>query len=110
MTTQAKRDYYEILGVARTAKTYEIKSAFEKLAAEIKTAGKPANIDDVEKIRSITTAYRVLSDTDKRRRYDESGQAFIGDEKNRMAGPGQDKLDELLQWLEDRRESSSSDY
>jgi DnaJ-class molecular chaperone len=48
--------------VTRTATEQEIRRAFQKLAAEFHAAGKPRNIDDVEKIRAIATAYRVLSD------------------------------------------------
>jgi molecular chaperone DnaJ len=55
----AKRDYYEILGVTRPATSQDISDAFEKLAAELKTAGKPSNIQDVERIREVVTAYRV---------------------------------------------------
>ena len=73
MATQAKRDYYEVLGVNRSAGEQEIKSAFAKKAAEFQAAGKPKNIDDVEEIRALATAYRVLSDSEKRRVYDRSG-------------------------------------
>ncbi len=73
MATQAKRDYYEILSVTRTATEQEIKSAFQKLAAEFHTAGKPRNIDEVEYFRGIATAFRVLSDAKKRKQYDHLG-------------------------------------
>lgn len=73
VTTEPKRDYYEIFGVARTATAEEIKGAFEKLAADFRAGGKPRNIEDVEEIRAIATAYRVLSDTEKRRSYDRLG-------------------------------------
>jgi preprotein translocase subunit Sec63 len=42
--TEAKRDYYQILGVTRTATEQEIKNAFEHLTAEFNSAGKPKNI------------------------------------------------------------------
>ena len=73
MATQAKRDYYEILSVSRTATEQEIKSAFQKLAAEFHTAGKPRNIDEVEYFRGMATAFRVLSDAKKRKQYDYLG-------------------------------------
>ena len=108
MATQAKRDYYEILSVSRTATEQEIKSSFAKVAAAIQAEGKPSGIAEVERIREITTAYRVLSDPAKRRRYDETGHGFIGDDGNRLDSV-QDKLDELLKWLEESRAESSSD-
>ena len=74
MATQAKRDYYEILSVSRTATDQEIKSAFLKLAAEYQAGGKPANIDSVERFREIARAYRILSDPEQRHRYDQSGE------------------------------------
>lgn len=73
MPTQAKRDYYEILGVDRTATQQEIESAFEQLTAEFHAAGKPKNIDDVEWLRMAARAYRVLSDSELRKHYDRTG-------------------------------------
>jgi DnaJ-class molecular chaperone len=70
LATQAKRDYYEILSVSRTATEQEIKVAFQKMVAEFHAAGKPKNIDDVEWLRTVTRAYRVLSDTELRIHYD----------------------------------------
>ncbi len=112
MATQAKCDYYEILSVTRIATPQDISDAFEKLAAELKTAGKPSNIQDVERIREVVTAYRVLSDDKKRARYDQTGQGLIGADDNKLAGTGRDKLDDLLEWIEDRRsqQSSGADY
>ncbi|HET8889943.1 MAG TPA: DnaJ domain-containing protein [Candidatus Angelobacter sp.] len=101
MATQAKRDYYEVLGVPSTATAQDISSAFESLASKFQSAGKPRNIDDVEEIRAIATAYRVLSNEEKRRRYDKSGLGFIGNQDNRLAGPGPDKLDDTLKQFED---------
>lgn len=108
--TDATRDYYGILGVPRTATQQEITGAFEKLTAELKAAGRPQNIEEVERIREIVTAYRVLSDNRKRERYDQTGQALIGAEENKLAGPGRDKLDELLDWIENRREEQTSPF
>ncbi|HXO38490.1 MAG TPA: DnaJ domain-containing protein [Candidatus Acidoferrum sp.] len=77
MATQAKRDYYEILSVTRTATEQEIKSSFQKLAADYQAKGIPANIDAVERFREIARAYRILSDADQRRRYDQFGESGI---------------------------------
>jgi molecular chaperone DnaJ len=105
---QAKPDFYGVLGVSKDAAATEIKAAFEKRVSAFHAAGKPANADDVEEIRRYVTAYRVLSDTEKRRRYDETGNSYIGDPGNRLVGDP-DKLDELLRWLNERRSDDSLD-
>ena len=92
MATQAKRDYYEILGVARTASQEEIKSAFLKIAQEYHAAGKPANIEAVESFREIARAYHVLIEPDQRRRYDQFGDGAV---MNQPIATGYDDLDEL---------------
>jgi DnaJ-class molecular chaperone len=74
LATQAKRDYYAILGVSHTAAEEEIKSAFQKLEAEFHAAGKPKTIDDVEWLRLVVRAYDVLSDGERRRHYDRTGE------------------------------------
>ncbi|HET9281063.1 MAG TPA: DnaJ domain-containing protein [Candidatus Angelobacter sp.] len=71
--TEAKRDYYQVLGVPRTATEQEINAAFQKLVREFHSAGKPKNIDDVEWLRTVTREYRVLSDTALRMHYDRTG-------------------------------------
>lgn len=68
------KDYYEILGVKRTASDREIKKAFRKLAIKYhpdKNKGKDAE----EKFREIAQAYEVLSDAEKRKKYDQFGEA-----------------------------------
>jgi molecular chaperone DnaJ len=100
LATQAKRDYYEVLGLARTANAQEIKQAFEKLAKEFGARGKPRNISEVEDMRALATAYRVLSDAEKRHRYDQFGHGFIGDQDNRLASQ-HDKLDDVLKRFEE---------
>ena len=71
--TEAKRDYYQILSVTRTATQQEIKSAFEQLTTEFHASGKPHNIEDVEWLRTVARAYRTLSNTDLRKHYDQTG-------------------------------------
>ena len=74
MTVEGKRDYYEILGVDSTATQPEIKSAFENLGMQFHAAGKPKTIDDVEWLRQLKKAYDVLSDAERRERYDRTGE------------------------------------
>ncbi|HEY3310853.1 MAG TPA: molecular chaperone DnaJ [Anaerolineales bacterium] len=76
MTTN--RDYYEILGVSRTASQDEIKQAFRKLARQFHPdVNKDADAE--EKFKEINEAYSVVSDPDKRARYDRFGRAGLGD-------------------------------
>ncbi|MGC2697363.1 MAG: DnaJ domain-containing protein [Candidatus Angelobacter sp.] len=66
----ANRDHYEALDVGRTVSGQEIQSSFEKLVAEFHAAGKPKTIDDVEWLRVVTRACRVLGDNESRQHYD----------------------------------------
>jgi DnaJ-class molecular chaperone len=67
------RDYYEILGVARTAKEDEIKKSYRKLARKYHPDLNPNNKQSEEKFKEIQEAYEVLSDPDKRQKYDQLG-------------------------------------
>lgn len=77
MTTQAKRDYYEILGVTRTATEQEIKSSYRKLAMQYHPDRNPGNSEAEEKFKECTEAYSVLIDAEKRQRYDQFGHAGV---------------------------------
>jgi curved DNA-binding protein len=67
------RDYYEILGVARAAKEEEIKKAYRKLARKYHPDLNPNNKQSEEKFKEVQEAYEVLSDTEKRQKYDQLG-------------------------------------
>src|SRR6516225_9208832 len=67
------KDYYEILGVPRTASDGEIKKAFRKLAREYHPDVAKDKKKAEEKFKEINEAYEVLSDPSKRRKYDELG-------------------------------------
>jgi curved DNA-binding protein len=67
------RDYYETLGVARTANEAEIKKTYRKLARKYHPDLNPNNKQAEEKFKQIQEAYEVLSDADKRKRYDQLG-------------------------------------
>lgn len=77
MATQAKRDYYEVLGVARTATEQEIKSSYRKLAMQYHPDRNPNNHEAEEKFKECTEAYGVLIDAEKRQRYDQFGHAGV---------------------------------
>ena len=71
----AKRDYYEVLGVARTAKDPEIKAAFRKLAMQLHPDRNPGDKDCEHRFKELNEAYDVLKDGDKRAAYDRFGHA-----------------------------------
>jgi molecular chaperone DnaJ len=71
----AKRDYYDILGVSRTAKDAEIKAAFRKLAMQHHPDRNPGDIECEHRFKELNEAYDVLKDGDKRAAYDRFGHA-----------------------------------
>lgn len=70
-----KRDYYEVLGVAKNATDDEIKKAYRKLAIKYHPDKNPDDKDAEEKFKEAAEAYDVLSNADKRARYDQFGHA-----------------------------------
>lgn len=73
-----KRDYYEVLGVSKTASEQEIKSAFRKKAKEFHPDLNKDNPNAAEKFKEAQEAYEVLSDEQKRKMYDQYGHAGVG--------------------------------
>jgi curved DNA-binding protein len=80
------RDYYQTLGVARTASEAEIKKAYRKLAMKFHPDRNPGNRQAEEKFKAINEAYEVLSDPQKRARYDQLGSAYQNWQQS--GGPG----------------------
>ena len=78
MSTVSKRDYYEVLGVSRTATDVEIKSAYRKLALKYHPDRNPGDHAAEEKFKESAEAYSVLADADKRHLYDRYGHAGLG--------------------------------
>lgn len=77
------RDYYTILGVARNATADEIKKAYRKLAVKHHPDKNPGDSSAEERFKEITEAYAVLADAEKRRQYDQIGQAGFGQRYSR---------------------------
>ena len=75
--TQQKRDYYEVLGVAKTASVTEIKKAYKKLALELHPDRNPNDPTAEERFKEASEAYQVLSDEQKRGIYDRHGFAGL---------------------------------
>ncbi|MEA2463545.1 MAG: molecular chaperone DnaJ [Acidobacteriota bacterium] len=73
MATTEKRDYYEVLGVTRTSSVDEIKKAYRKLAVKYHPDKNPGDAEAEEKFKEAAEAYGVLSDEEKRGRYDRYG-------------------------------------
>jgi molecular chaperone DnaJ len=74
----SKRDYYEILEVAKSATPEEIKKAYRKQAIRFHPDKNPGNKEAEEKFKEAAEAYEVLSDAEKRKRYDQFGHAGMG--------------------------------
>ncbi|HMQ59154.1 MAG TPA: molecular chaperone DnaJ [Flavilitoribacter sp.] len=73
----AKRDYYEVLGVGKNGSQEEIKKAYRKLALQFHPDKNPGDKQAEEKFKEAAEAYEILSDADKRARYDRYGHAGV---------------------------------
>src|SRR6187551_1884648 len=84
----SKRDYYEILGVNKTASADEIKKAYRKVAMQFHPERNPGDKAAEEKFKEAAEAYEVLSDTDKKSQYDRYGHAGLGNSGRGFGGNG----------------------
>ena len=83
-----KRDYYEVLGIGKNATDAEIKSAYRKLAKKYHPDLNPGNKEAEEKFKEVNEANDVLSDPQKRQRYDQFGFAGVDPSYGGGAGAG----------------------
>ena len=74
----AKRDYYEVLGVDRSASSEELKKAYRKVAMKYHPDRNPGDEEAEEKFKEASEAFEVLSDQGKRQRYDQFGHSAEG--------------------------------
>ncbi|MFL5752078.1 MAG: molecular chaperone DnaJ [Bacteroidia bacterium] len=92
----AKRDFYEILGVDRRAGEDEIKKAYRKLAIRFHPDKNPDDKQAEEKFKEAAEAYEVLSNSEKRQRYDQFGHAGVGGAAGNGYGGGGMNMDDIF--------------
>ncbi len=94
----SKRDYYEVLGVAKNANEEEIKKAYRKLAIKYHPDKNPDDKKAEEKFKEAAEAYEVLSNPEKRQRYDQFGHAGLGGANGGFGGGGMNMDDIFSQF------------
>ena len=92
----AKRDYYEVLGVAKGASADEIKKSYRKIALQFHPDRNPGDKASEEKFKEAAEAYDTLSNPDKRAQYDRYGHAATGAGGRGGAGGGMG-MDDIFQ-------------
>jgi molecular chaperone DnaJ len=92
----AKRDYYEILGVAKNASEDDIKKAYRKLAIKYHPDKNPDDKKAEEKFKEAAEAYEILSNSEKRQRYNQYGHAGVGGASAGHGGPGGMNMDDIF--------------
>ena len=91
----AKRDYYEVLGVERSASGDEIKKAYRKIAIKFHPDKNPGDSEAEEKFKEAAEAYEVLSDAEKKARYDRFGHQGMGGSAG-FGGGGGMSMDDIF--------------
>lgn len=96
-----KRDYYEVLGVSKSATADEIKSAYRKLAMKYHPDRNPGDKEAEEKFKEAAEAYDVLHDSEKRQRYDQFGHQGVGGQGFGGFGGGGMSMDDIFSMFGD---------
>ncbi|MES2332331.1 MAG: molecular chaperone DnaJ [Bacteroidota bacterium] len=91
-----KRDFYEILGVSKTASADEIKKAYRKVAMQFHPDRNPGDKEAEEKFKEAAEAYEILSDTDKKSKYDRFGHQAFGPGMQGGGGYGNMNTDDIF--------------
>jgi len=92
----AKRDYYEVLGVAKNASDEEIKKAYRKLAIKYHPDKNPDDKSAEDKFKEAAEAYEILSNNEKRQRYNQFGHAGVGGASGGGHGHGGMNMDDIF--------------
>src|SRR4249919_3307968 len=92
----AKRDFYEILGVNKSASADEIKKAYRKVAMQFHPDRNPGDKAAEEKFKEAAEAYEVLSDNDKRSQYDRFGHAGVSGNGRGFGGGGSGNMEDIF--------------
>jgi len=92
----SKRDYYETLGVSKSAEAKDIKKAYRKLAVKYHPDKNPDNKAAEDKFKEAAEAYDVLSNTEKKQRYDQYGHAGMSGAAGGGFGGGGMNMDDIF--------------
>ncbi|MFT4018691.1 MAG: molecular chaperone DnaJ [Agriterribacter sp.] len=93
-----KRDYYEILGISKSASADEIKKAYRKVAMQYHPDRNPGDKAAEDKFKEAAEAYEVLSDSNKKAQYDRFGHAGVGNNRGGFGGGGMNMDDIFSQF------------
>lgn len=93
-----KKDYYEVLGISKSATTAEIKKAYRKMAVKYHPDKNPDDKNAEEKFKEAAEAYEILSDADKKARYDQYGHSAFDGSQGGFGGGGMDMDDIFSQF------------
>ncbi len=91
-----KRDFYEILGLSKSASADEIKKAYRKVAMQFHPDRNPGDKEAEDKFKEAAEAYEILSDADKRAQYDRFGHAAFGQGRGGGGHPGGMGMDDIF--------------
>ncbi len=106
----AKRDFYEILGVPKNAPDTDIKKAYRKVALKYHPDRNPDDKEAEDKFKEAAEAYEILSDADKRARYDRYGHAGVNNQGGGFSGGGSMNMEDIFEHFGDIFGDSGSPF